>query len=65
MRTSEGLCLQSARVVRMRDKDARAFGRPFRSFSSGARPAKAAKDGPRRRGCKGTLGKVAHPYYAG
>eukprot|EP00959_Pyramimonas_sp_CCMP1952_P129389 2705795-Pyramimonas_sp.AAC.1 len=40
-------------------------GRPCRSFSSGARPTKVAKDGPRRQGGKGTLGKVAHPYHAG
>eukprot|EP00959_Pyramimonas_sp_CCMP1952_P102430 2142556-Pyramimonas_sp.AAC.1 len=27
-------------------------------------PAKVAKGGPKGQGCKGTLGKVAHPYYA-
>ena len=48
----------------MNDKDARALESHVDVFRA-ERPAKVARDGPKGQGCKGNLGKVAHPYSAG
>eukprot|EP00959_Pyramimonas_sp_CCMP1952_P323968 6780237-Pyramimonas_sp.AAC.1 len=55
--------LQSARIVKMRGKDARppeAHG-VFRARLAG----EVANDGPTGHRCKGCLGEVAHPRDAG
>ena len=55
----------------MNDKDARALESHVDVFRAkvardgGNFRSKVARDGPKGQGCKGNLGKVAHPYSAG